>query len=671
MTEVGVLERLGNLVGRDWWRLALALAGILVIGLAAHLGSGGVLFVFWRRTMLVFAVGGVGLALLALAVWLGRPIRLPGFLTIVRPLLAELVSDRRWPSSSGRRVRLAGMLFLLFIFPLLFLGPWTSVFHSLSVRLLVVFGISLAGAYVLSGADPSRLWRAFLFSTLLFSLYYHLLTTLPSLSTSPFSLHWSEGTRYYHASLLLSERYYGLSLPPFYQDLSRYVIEAVPLLLPRPSLWLVRLWETLLSVLLPALTAALFLRRVTGGHSTSSHAHPPVPASFVLLGFFLWGTLYLLQGPVYFYLLLAAIPVTAVYRPDRPVASLLALGAASFWAGISRINWFPIPAMLAIAFYLLETPIGNRSLVRYLAWPAIYTVLGLGMAFAARQWYFSISEVSAEMFNAAFWQLLLWYRLFPSALQPLGILPAGLLMATPLALIAYLHLRQRRWHWIRIVGLIAMMIVLLVGGFIVSAKIGGGSNLHNLDTYLTLSLAIGLYLIFDRFVPDLGPAAPPRAFPPLLTTSTVLATAFFVLFSAYPGLPSLERHADSLARLQALVDQAVAQGGRVLFISQRHLLTFGLIRGVPLVPEYDNIDLMEFAMTNYRPLIDRFRADIAEHRYALIVAPTPPGRYKDRNEAFAEESNAWLRRVSIPLLRSYKIIAEFPEGDFVVLTPDR
>jgi hypothetical protein len=99
-------------------------------------------------------------------------------------------------------------------------------------------------------------------------------------------------------------------------------------------------------------------------------------------------------------------------------------------------------------------------------------------------------------------------------------------------------------------------------------------------------------------------------------------------------------------------------------------LTFDLITGVPLLPEYDNIDLMEFAMSNYRPSIDKFQADIAAHKYALIIAPTPPGQFQGKEDAFAEENNAWLRRVSIPMLRQYKILAEFPEGDFVLLVPD-
>ena len=243
-------------------------------------------------------------------------------------------------------------------------------------------------------------------------------------------------------------------------------------------------------------------------------------------------------------------------------------------------------------------------------------------------------------------------------------------MVTPLALLIWNCLRDNRWHWIRVAGLVSMMLVLLVGGFIVSAKIGGGSNLHNLDGYLTLSLAVGLYLLTDRFTPDLARDTSPQTFSPLTVSLAILAVTFFTVSPTFPSLPARDRHEDSLAKLQGLVDETVAGGGQVLFISQRQLLTFGYIRGVPLVPEYDNIALMEFAMSNYRPLIDQFHADIAAHKYALIIAPPPPGQLKDQDDAFAEENNAWAKRVSIPMLREYKIIAEFPEGDFVVLVPD-
>lgn len=655
-------RRLGQPSPRWFLRVLLVLASLLTFWLAIHLGSGGVLFVFWRRTLLVFAMAGLALALLVVAY-------LPGWENLFPRIEKIIASPAFLRLIHVLRVPLFVILLSAFIF--LLLGPLSPAFQPLPARFLLIFVGGIFLTLLLSQTSLDSSWLLFLLSLILLSSLYQFLANLQSLSLSPFSRGWSEGTRFYHASLLLSERYYGLSLPPFYQDLSRYVVEAVPLLLPRPSLFLERLWEFSLTFILPALTSALVLRRLTRKDIPPAEYHAALPTNrFLWLALFLWGTLYLLQGPVYFYLLLAAIPVLAFYHPEKPLRSLLALLAASFWAGISRVNWIPIPAMIAIALYLLETPLAHKSLLRYLALPALYTLLGLATAYAARQWYFSISDISAEMFNAAFWQLLLWYRLFPSGLHPLGILPAGLLMTAPLALLIWAHLRENRWHWIRVAGLVAMLLILLIGGFVVSAKIGGGSNLHNLDGFLTLSLLVGLYLLCDRFIPDVSRDASPRPFAPLMVTLAILAVTFFTVSPTFPSLPVSDRHEDSLARLQQLVDETLANGGQVLFISQRHLLTFGRITGVPLVPEYDNIALMEFAMSNYRPLIDQFHADIAAHKYALIIAPTPPGQLQTRDAPFAEENNAWAKRVSIPMLRAYKIIAEFPEGDFVVLAPD-
>jgi hypothetical protein len=207
---------------------------------------------------------------------------------------------------------------------------------------------------------------------------------------------------------------------------------------------------------------------------------------------------------------------------------------------------------------------------------------------------------------------------------------------------------------------------------IVSAKIGGGNNLHNLDTFFLLSLVVIVYLIFDRFIPDRQPASAAPAFPPLLVVITVLTTlVIYTRHGLTPGLP-IPPNKDSrrvLAELQSMADETVASGGRVLFITQRHLLTYDLIRGVPLVPEYDNIALMEAAMTGFEPTLRQFVADISAHKYALIIAPEPPGRMQTSDDLFAEENNAWLREVSIPLLRYYEVSVEYADLDFVVMVP--
>ncbi len=638
-------------------RFVLIVTSVLVFALAADLGKDGVLFVFWRRTLLVFFVGGIALALLCTATFMSR-VPLTGD-------TAKRVALQRVPKFLLHlgRLNLLGFSLCAAALFFIYLGPFGETFKSLPARFLVLWVASLGAAIFLCAwrddVTPRWLERT-LFSLILFSFLYQIAASLPALSLSPFSLGWSESTRYYHASLLLSQKFYDQSLTPFYQDLTRYILEAVPLLLPHPSLFSARLWETTLKFIMPALAVVLVLRRIA------------VPRA-LQLSLLLWGTLFLLQGPVYFYLLFCAIPILAFYDSQRrPALSIIALIIASIWAGLSRVNWIPVPPMLAIALYLLEKPIAQKNIFRYLAPPALYTFIGIGAAYLARQWYLDISQISPAMFNMAFHSDMLWYRLFPSALNAWGILPSALVLSAPLVILAVQHLRQRNAHWhpIRLLGLGSILLVMFIGGIIVSAKIGGGSNLHNLDGFLTLALPIGLYILTNRFVPDAEAGAPSQTWSPLKVTLTVLAVSVFTVSVGYPALPSSDRHEDDLAALQKLVNETLANGGEVLFISQRQLLTFDLIHGVPLIPIYDNIDLMEFAMTNYRPSIDQFHADMAAQRYALIIAPIPPGQLQDTDDAFGEENNAWAKRVSIPMLREYKILMTFESGDFVVLIPD-
>ena len=663
-------------------RFVLSVTALLTLALAVDLGQGGVLFVYWRRTILVLAAAGLALALAA-AAWFTRRASVAAWMERILQAVPRDLSRLGSFNLLGFILSAAFMLFL-------FLGPWAGAFQSLSARFLVLWITSLAASFFLAArqAEPSLL-DTLLFSLLVFIFLYNLASYLFMLAPTPFSIGWSEATRYYHASLLLSQRYYGLSLPPFYQDLSRYVVEVVPLLLPHPSLILQRVWEYVLRFFMPALTVGLLLHRLISDLKVSRLSNhrqetldsaPSLPVRAVQtqkalwLALCLWGTLFLLQGPVYFYLLPAAFLVLAFYHPDKPIQSILALLAASLWAGISRVNWLPVPAMLAITLYLLEVPLANRPLIRYLWPPALYTILGLASAYTARLWYMNLSQISPAMFNASFIQQMLWYRLFPSSLNALGILPSGLLMAAPLFLLMLAHLRGRgaRWHWIRLLGLSAMFFILLAGGIIVSAKIGGGNNLHNLDGFAVLFVTVGFYFLFDRFAPDHAPvSSSPVAFQPWTLSLAVLAVIFFTASAITPALPSLDRHTASLAKLQGLVSQTTANGGSVLFITQRHLLTYGLITGVPLLPEYDNINLMEFAITNYRPMIDQFQADVAAHKYDMIIAPIPPGQVRTVDSAFSEENNAWLKRVSVPLLRNYKVLATFEDDDFVVLVPDQ
>ena len=57
---------------------------------------------------------------------------------------------------------------------------------------------------------------------------YKLASFIPDISTYPFSLAWSEASRYYYASLWLSKQVYGQLIPPSVLHPSRYLLQAIP-----------------------------------------------------------------------------------------------------------------------------------------------------------------------------------------------------------------------------------------------------------------------------------------------------------------------------------------------------------------------------------------------------------------------------------------------------------
>jgi len=513
--------------------------------------------------------------------------------------------------------------------------------------------------------------RGLLDSLLVNGFVYKTLSYLGTITAYPYSLNWSEATRYYHASLLFSEALYGFHIPPFYQDFSRYLLEAIPFLFPVQSLLMARAWESLLWVGLNALTAWTLVRRFPSLRGRRAEA-------FL---FFVFIFLFIFQGPIYYYLLPCVFLVLWGFDARNFPRSLIAVLLASVWAGFSRINWIPVPAMLALTLYLLEVPVDGRALWKYLLPPAALTVAGLAAAWPSRLWFMTFSEADPAVFNAALDSPLLLYRLLPTSMYDWGVLPTTMIVSAPALAILFLHLknRWRDWHWIRLAGLGSMLFLLLAGGLIVSTKIGGGANLHNLDGYLTLLAVTLTYFLLDQFTAespttlhaDPQPAALAPAFPWLLVFALVAVPLVIAVRTRVPRLPARpvdESAYATVAALQQVIDESAAQEGEVLFITQRQLLTFRLIQNVPMVGGYDNVDLMEFAIMGYPPGLESFYSDLEHQRFKLIIAPYQ-SRVVSLEGSFAEESYSWYVYISKPLMKYYRVKTEFKDFDFLILEP--
>jgi hypothetical protein len=577
------------------------------------------------------------------------------------------------PSPTGRLTRKAavqiGAAAVLLLasagYVWLLMGPYAAKFEPESRRFLLFGALSVGGGLLLKLAYRQiSAWLAVVAAALAAGSLYRLAVFLPEISTYPLSLGWSEASRYYYASLFLSEKIYGLQAPLSVLHPTRYLMQAAPFLLGELPLAAHRIWQVGLWLVTSALVGWLLAKRIE------------LQGKGIVLLFILGAALFLLQGPVYYHLLVMPAIVLAGWDRSRLWRTLLLVLAASLWAGLSRINWAPVPGMLTAALYLLEEPRQGRSLIGYLVPPAAWFIGGSLAALLAQNAYQALSGNPSEYFGTSFSSDLLWYRLLPSTTYPLGVLKAALVATVPGVVVILLNLLPgwRRWHPIRLLGLAAILGVLFAGGVVVSVKIGGGSNLHNLDAFLLLLLVIGTYIHFGRFHPDSGEAEPER--PGWLSLGLGAAFGLAALVPLYFTLTmgGAWQSRDAAGAYQAIeavrgeAEEAAAGGRQVLFISERHLLTFGEIR-VPLVEEYEKVFLMEMAMAGSQPYLEAFQQDLQSHRFALIVSEPLYIQYQGRTVQFGEENDAWVRAVAEPLLCYYKTALSLAEFNLQVLIP--
>lgn len=565
---------------------------------------------------------------------------------------------------------------------------WGLVPPGSLVIAAMFWSVCLAGCLLLKAsvkpghALSSLAWVVYLcLSVLLTTFIYRIASFFPDISSYPFTLTWSETSRYYYASLFFGRELYGIDVPPTVLHPSRYLLQSIPFLVPGSTLWLHRTWQVVLWLGITLITSLVIVRRLS--------LHDRLWKWVCCLWFFL----FLLIGPVYYHLQVPVILVclgfnrTDIRSPARRnLLSLLAIVFASAWAGISRINWFPIPGMLAVSLWLLEMPVRARRTSEYgshakitlqeISWyllkPAGWLALGMAIAFLSQALYISWSGNPTSVFTSSFSSGLLWYRLWPNPTFTPGILAGTLLLSLPLFWIIWICLLKpgRAWreiHFMRLLGLLAVLAVLFIAGLVVSVKIGGGSNLHNMDSYLVLLLVMCAWFFFGR-VPrehDIQPGDFPAASQAVPLTGRRIqaalgaALAVVVLFSLFgraplSALPAQKSVDKALKDIQRYVDKAKLAGGDILFISNRHLLTFEKLSGVQLVPDYERVFLMEMAMSGNLEYLGKFHDELKNHRFSLIVSEPLFLRQKDENEIFGEENNAWVQAVSKYVLCYYK-----------------
>ena len=529
------------------------------------------------------------------------------------------------------------------------------------LRLLVFWYFALMGAASVRSVWQDTPWFTAVLSLVLVQTTLHLLAVNFSYVTNyPFAMGWSETSRYYYPSLFISKSIYGQNYPLPILHPTLHLLLVPPYLFDAP-LWFHRFWQVAARYLFLAVVALVMIKRISIKGTSAKW--------LIGLSFFL----YLLMGPLYFHLAVPAILILIYYSSGNERRNWIVLLLASAWCGWSRVNWYPVPAIIMAVFYVMETPFKGKTLWQYLLRPALWGIIGLLTAFAFQRIYIAISGVeNTAYFYTSLASDLLWYRLLPSATFPTGILPAAILSSASMWLVVFMAFRIHKggFHPLRQFLLVAALIVLFMAGVFVSLKIGGGADLHNMDSYFVIMLIMVVYLIFTQYRNEDGTFNSPMS---IKWVVVALLIAMPVWSQIQSGVGTVEydrsRTDAVVASLQERVDHINSQGGEVLFINQRHLISMGMLSDVTLVPEYEREDLMEMAMGNNTEYLSRFRSDMESQRFSFIVVDPLKFQYLGPERSFGEENNVWVRRVMKHILCNYREDEIFLEDNVALYVP--
>jgi len=577
----------------------------------------------------------------------------------------RILSFMEFPERVSQKLRWLGLSILIIAvtgYTIVFMHPFVRDLWGAEgwIHFLIYWLFTITGMFSLKSIQRDMQWfTALLVITLSQSIFHLLIVNLSQVTDYPFAMGWSETSRYYYPSLFLSKEVYGqqFSWPVLHPTL--HLLLTPPYLVHAP-LWAHRLWQVVMRLVLVGAIVPALMKRL----SIQEKAARWLIASWILL--------FLFMGPIYFHLAVPVIILLIGFSNQSDRRTWVAVLAASIWCGWSRVNWYPVPGMIAAVLYFMEVPIRGKNIWRYLLKPALWFVTGTLTAFLFQRIYITISGVNSEYFYTSLSSSLLWYRLLPNASYFLGILPAALLAFLPIWLAIYIFLRscKETIYTTRLVFVFAALLVLFLGGIVVSLKIGGGADLHNMDAYFVLLLIVFTCLIFGRYQQEGGETGQPISLSWVIIVSLIIVPAWSQLKSS-PAFITYDKNRTQTIEetLQSYIDKVNAQRGEILFITQRHLVSMGMLKNVTLIPEYEREDLMEMAMGNNVQYLGKFRSDIESQRFALIVVDPLNFNIMTSNRSFAEENNVWVRKIIKQILCNYRKEAVFSQDDIALYVP--
>jgi hypothetical protein len=510
----------------------------------------------------------------------------------------------------------------------------------------------------------------------------------------PFPLYWSEGNRFFDYSVLFGAFRYNFPKSTEIYAFSSWGMQlpwALPFLIPNLGIGTFRFWYQLMWILPSIIFGISVYRTFSREKSFNINA--------IIFG--LWAFLFLDQGPIYTPLIIAGI-ITMIGLRFRLLPAAFIVILASFYAYESRWTWSFAPGLWAGMVALLLIP--DFSLRKEKSKEFVRPItLGLAGLFGGRILPDLVPLVSSfitkvntnisgpsvpvpvgttsdivlppldvlpNIVNSATKQPLLWERLFPNPTYPPGILLGIAWASLPIIILLVVIAVKKIWHphWVQAISIFFIAGAFFAVGLTASVKIGGGSNLHNLDMYLiTLVIACAAGII--HFWPKENDESSAGFCVILLTVIVMIFPISYALQpSQKPHIPNAQAVENSLAAIRKNIN-ALESNEEVLFIDHRQLLTFNIIPQVPLVDEYEKKKLMDEAMGADAGYFAPFYEDIRNQRFALIINEPLNVIIRGEDYSFGDENDAYVKWVTLPLTCGYKAVFTNTETGVELLVP--
>jgi hypothetical protein len=78
---------------------------------------------------------------------------------------------------------------------------------------------------------------------------------------------------------------------------------------------------------------------------------------------------------------------------------------------------------------------------------------------------------------------------------------------------------------------------------------------------------------------------------------------------------------------------------------------------------------MEMVMANNVPYLNQLYSDLNQHTFSMIITKPINSKLQDRSAKFSKENNLWVKKVEMPVLESYKLVAELPLSQIEIYIP--